>query len=127
MSTTAISQPGSKLRQVIYLVLCLAGTLLTQRENFSFIQANGGFDLSRFIADASQTAAGRSLSWDLVIGATAGVMAMVVESKRLAMRHAIWPILLSFTVAFAAGAPLFLLLRERHLNQQMLSTPELSQ
>ena len=50
-----------------------------------------------------------------MIGATAGVMAMIVEGRRLQMRHLQWPVLASMLVAFAAGAPLFLLMRERHL------------
>jgi hypothetical protein len=39
------------------------------------------------------------------------------------MRHAVWPILLSVSVAFACGAPLFLMLRERHLQQAGDSSP----
>ena len=33
------------------------------------------------------------------------------------MRHLQWPVLASTLIAFAAGAPLFLLMRERHLQQ----------
>jgi signal transduction histidine kinase len=40
---------------------------------------------------------------------------MVVESKRLQMKH-LWIVLLSaVTIAFAFAAPLFLFLRERRL------------
>ena len=42
---------------------------------------------------------------------------MITESKRIGMKHSQWPILISISVAFAAGAPLFLALRERHLNR----------
>ena len=108
---------GSQGRQLIYLLLTISGTVLTQRANWQFIQENGGFALGEFIAQAGATAAGQSLSWDLVIGATAGVMAMIVEGRRLQMRHLQWPVLASMLIAFAAGAPLFLLMRERHLQQ----------
>ena len=70
---------GSQGRQLIYLLLTISGTVLTQWANWQFIQENGGFALGEFIAQAGATAAGQSLSWDLVIGATAGVMAMIVE------------------------------------------------
>ena len=108
---------GSQGRQLIYLLLTISGTVLTQQANWQFIQENGGFALGEFIAQAGATAAGQSLSWDLVIGATAGVMAMIVEGRRLQMRHLHWPVLASMLIAFAAGAPLFLLMRERHLQQ----------
>ena len=93
---------GSQGRQLIYLLLTISGTVLTQRANWQFIQENGGFALGEFIAQA---------------GATAGVMAMIVEGRRLQMRHLQWPVLASMLIAFAAGAPLFLLMRERHLQQ----------
>ena len=44
-------------------------------------------------------------------------MAMIVEGRRLQMRHLHWPVLASMLIAFGAGAPLFLLMRERHLQQ----------
>lgn len=108
---------GSQLRQLIYLLLSLSGLVLTGQANWHFAQQVGTFDLARFIADASSTYAAQSLSWDLVVGSTAVLIWMVAEAKRIGMRHAVWPILLSVSVAFACGAPLFLMLRERHLQK----------
>ena len=34
---------GSQGRQLIYLLLTISGTVLTQRANWQFIQENGGF------------------------------------------------------------------------------------
>ncbi|RCL51118.1 MAG: DUF2834 domain-containing protein [Synechococcus sp. MED-G71] len=109
--------PGSRWRQLIYLLLSISGAVLTADANIRFARQFGGFELQRFIADAFGTAAGQSLSWDLLVGAFAVVMWMVVEARRISMRHAIWPILMTMGIAFAAGAPMFLLLRERHLNR----------
>lgn len=108
---------GSNIRQVIYFGLALAGLVLTQQANWQFIQTYGGFKLGQFIADAASNAAGQSLSWDLAIGATAILIWMITESKRIGMKHSQWPILISISVAFAAGVPLFLALRERHLKK----------
>ena len=108
---------GSKLRQAIYFGLALAGLVLTQQANWQFIQTHGGFKLAQFVADAASNTAGQSLSWDLAIGASAVLIWMITESKRIGMKHSQWPILISISVAFAAGAPLFLGLRERHLNK----------
>ena len=51
---------GSQGRQLIYLLLTVSGTVLTQRANWQFIQENGGFALGEFIAQAGATAAGQS-------------------------------------------------------------------
>jgi len=64
---------------------------------------------------ASANPAAASLSRDLAIGATAVVIWMIRESKRLQMRGLGWVLLSCVTVAFACGAPLFLYLRERRL------------
>ena len=57
----------------IYLSLSILGAVLPWKANLEFIAESGGqaFDLARFIADASSTAAARSPSADLLIGATA--------------------------------------------------------
>jgi hypothetical protein len=64
---------------------------------------------------ASANPAAASLSRDLAIGATAVVIWMVRESRRLQMRGLVWVLLSCITIAFACGAPLFLYLRERRL------------
>jgi Terpene cyclase DEP1 len=107
---------GSSLRQIAYLSLAIGGLLSTQSANVSFVQASGGvFDVADFIRQAGVNDAARSLSFDLLFGATAVVVWMETERRRLQLRHGLWPILLSMGVAFAFGVPLFLLLRERHL------------
>jgi hypothetical protein len=57
----------------IYLLLAVLGAILPWKANLEFIAESGGqtFDLARFIADASSTAASRSLSADLLVGASA--------------------------------------------------------
>ena len=48
----------------IYLLLAVLGAILPWKANLEFIAEGGGqaFDLARFIADASSTAASRSLA-----------------------------------------------------------------
>jgi len=84
--------------------------------NLDFIRDYGSsFDLGQFIALANANPAAQSLSRDLMVGASAVTIWMVVESKRLQMRH-LWLVLLSaVTIAFAFAAPFFLFLRERRL------------
>jgi hypothetical protein len=84
--------------------------------NLEFIQAHGASpDLGLFVQLANANPAAQSLSRDLAIGASAVLLWMVSESRRLNMRGLGWVLLSCVTVAFACGAPLFLYLRERRL------------
>jgi hypothetical protein len=100
----------------LYLSLAVAGAVLPWLANLDFIRISGPtFDLGLFVAMANANPAASSLSRDLAIGATAVVIWMVQESRRLQMRGLLWVLLCCVTVAFACGAPLFLYLRERRL------------
>ncbi|MEB3261764.1 MAG: DUF2834 domain-containing protein [Cyanobacteriota bacterium] len=104
------------LLQVLYLALAGAGAILPWLANLDYIRASGGsFDIATFIAQANANPAASSLSRDLGIGATAFVVWMISEARRLRMRGLPWVLLCCVTVAFACAAPLFLYLRERRL------------
>ena len=100
----------------IYFFIAFLGALLTALANFDFITQYGPqFDIGLFIELSNQNPASQSLSRDLLIGASAFTIWIIVESRRLKMKY-LWLILLSsFTIAFAFAGPLFLSLRERRL------------
>ena len=103
----------------IYLILAILGAVLPWRANLEFMaESSGGFDFQRFVADASATAAARSLEADLLIGATAVSLWISIEGPKQKIKGWWIAIVLSFGVAFACGAPFFLFLRERHLQAQ---------
>ncbi len=109
----------------IYLLLAVAGAVLTWLANLDFIRSEGSaFDLGLFIRQANANPAAQSLSRDLAIGATAVTIWMVRESRRLGMRGLVWVLLSCVTIAFAFGAPLFLHLRERRLLELARLSPE---
>jgi hypothetical protein len=111
---------GAPLRPLawIYLALAVAGAVLPWLANLAFIRSTGQpFDLILFVQQANANPAAQSLSRDLAVGATAVTIWMVVESRRLKMRGLVWVLLSCVTVAFAFGAPLFLHLRERRLQE----------
>jgi hypothetical protein len=131
MNTAAAQERSlhpSQLLQATYLTLAVGGALWPWLANLEFIQAHGAsFDLSLFVQLANANPAARSLSRDLAIGATAVVIWMVSESRRLKMRGLPWVLLSCVTVAFACGAPLFLYLRERRLaemERQSMGSPD---
>ncbi len=100
----------------VYLTLALAGGIFPMLANIDFIREYGAaFDIGLFIQLANANPAAMSLSRDLMIGATAIIIWIIVESRRLKMRH-LWIVILStLVIAFAFSAPLFLSLRERRL------------
>ena len=102
--------------ELLYLALAIAGAVLPWLANLDYIrEAGGAFDIAHFVAQANANPAAASLSRDLGIGATAVVIWIVREAKRLSMRGLPWVLLSCVTVAFACAAPLFLYLRERRL------------
>ena len=113
-------QPVAPFRPLawIYLALAVAGAVLPWLANLAFIRASGQpGDLGLFVQMANANPAAQSLSRDLAVGATAVTLWMVVESRRLRMRGLVWVLLSCVTIAFAFGAPLFLYLRERRLQE----------
>ena len=90
----------------IYLLLAILGAILPWKANLEFI------------ADANGTAASRSLSADLLVGASAVTLWICVEGPRQKIKGWWLAIPLSFGVAFACAAPFFLFLRERQLQAQ---------
>jgi len=100
-----------------YLILALLGAVLPWQANLEFMQegAGTGFDLSGFIRDANLTAASRSLSRDLIIGATAFTIWIAIEGRRLQVKAWWVSLILCVSVSFACGGPFFLFLRERRL------------
>lgn len=114
--------PGQPLIQWLYLALAIAGAVLPWLANLEFIRDYGSsFDLGQFVQLANANPAASSLSRDLAIAATAVVIWMVRESRRLQMRGLPWVLLSCITIAFACGAPLFLYLRERRLAELALA------
>ena len=103
----------------IYLFLAIAGAVLPWQANLDFMAVHGfnSFDIQLFIRDANINAAARSLSRDLVIGATAISIWMVVEGRRLHVKHWWIALITSVSISFACGAPLFLYLRECRLDE----------
>ncbi len=103
----------------LYLILAILGAVLPWQANIEFMQTHGGsgFDIQQFISDANINAAARSLSRDLLVGATAISIWIVAEGRRLQIKRWWLALIASFSISFACGAPLFLYLRECRLDE----------
>ena len=102
--------------RILYLLLAIAGIVLTWYYNLQFISESGGsFDVTDFIAQGANNAASKSLSWDLTIACIAGLCWIYYESKRLEMGYFWVYIILAFGIAYAFAFPLFLFIRQGKL------------
>ena len=102
--------------RILYLVLAIAGVVMTWYYNLQFMQeSGGGFDIGAFVAASATNAASKSLTWDLTIACVAGLLWIFFESRRLGLRFFWIYIILAFGVAYAFAFPLFLFVRQGKL------------
>jgi uncharacterized membrane protein len=96
---------------IVYLALAILGLIATW--TFNILAITAGTD---FIGEwATNGFATQSLQVDLLILAVAVGVFLVVEGRRIGMRHAWLFLPLSAVTAAAFAVPLFLALRERKL------------
>ena len=103
---------------IVFGLLAILGLVLPWCFNLQFLAAGGS--LLDFLRAGFANAAVSSVTVDILIAAGAFLIWMIVEARRLGMRHWWIYVVLTFSIAFAFAFPLFLLMRERRL--QELST-----
>ena len=100
------------LREITYAVLTVLGVIVPMYYNLQYM-AGGGNLLVDFFTVPLGNAVTASALFDLLIAFIAFNVLLLSEGRRLGSRNFIVCIMVSWLVAFAAGLPLFLLLRER--------------
>lgn len=112
------------IRQGIYLVLALLGAILTWSNNIAFMRESGAnaFDAMAFIEAVFVNHASSSIGWDITIACAAFITWMLHEAKTIGMKHAWVYVVLTLGIAFAFAAPLFLFMRECHLDARKQTT-----
>jgi len=96
---------------LLYLGLSLAGLIGTWTYNILSISQARDY-LGDWTGSGPSVS---SLTVDLLVTAVAGSILIIVESRRLGMRRGWLYVVLAFVLAFAFSFPLFLAMRERHL------------
>jgi len=99
--------------QIVYLILCIAGTVFPLAQFLPWVDDHG-LNLPLLVTQAS-VAPISTFAWsDVVVTGVVVAAFVVTEGRRINMRHA-WTSLLGLLVGPSLALPLFLLLRERHL------------
>jgi len=118
VNSLSILKDNKQILAYLYLFLSILGAILPMLANFDFAMEYGNnFDINNFISLANANPAAKSISRDLLIGATAVFIWIVNESKKLNMKN-MWIVYFgTFLIAFAFSAPFFLFLRERRIRE----------
>lgn len=102
--------------QIFYAGLCILGALLPLAQFLPWLSAHG-LDAPLFIQQATANPIAAFAWSDLTISALVVVAFVLVEGRRVGMRYASMS-LLGLLIGISLALPLFLLMRERHLDAQ---------
>ncbi len=98
-----------------YGLIAVGALIATWSQNIQFFAEDGNGGLRGFIDDTYANFASSSITNDLVFMLIAAFVLMIVEARRLGIRHVWIYLVMSFTIAVSVAFPLFLLVRERKL------------
>ena len=102
---------------IFYGVFAAAGAVVPWYFNMVWMRESGSLlTPSALVAGGFVTPLTSSLTSDFFIGTTPVLVWMVVEARRLGMRHWWAYVVGTFAIAFAFTCPLFLMMRELKLN-----------
>lgn len=102
-----------------YGLFALAGAVIPWYFNVRFMQESAELlTPQRWLAQGFTNPLTGSITSDFLIGTIPVLVWMVVEARRLKMRYLWLYVLGTFLVAFAFTCPLFLLMREIHLQRR---------
>lgn len=107
---------SSRQRQAIYLALAVIGLLGCWYFNLQWMTGPMDSSLKGFVEGGFANSASSSIAWDLTFGSLPIFVFMIVEGRRIGMTRPWLYVIAGFTIAFAFACPLFLAVRERHLD-----------
>jgi hypothetical protein len=106
------------LLPVFYGLCATLGLVIPWYFNLKYVLIEGQtFTVQAFLKAGFTNTLASSLSSDFFIGLTAVLVWMMVEAKRIGLRHRWIYFVLTFVIAFAFSCPLFLLVRHIHLQR----------
>ena len=99
-------------RETVYTILIALGVIIPMYYNIQYMSGGGNL-LVDFFTVPLDSAVTASVLFDLLIALAVYNVLLFSEGRALGTRNFIICIVVSWLVSFAAGLPLFLLLRER--------------
>jgi len=100
---------------VFYLLCSAAGLVVPWYFNWQHAKTGEPFSVQIFIESGMVSPLSSSITTDFLIGATAVLVFMMVEGRRLKMKYLWLYVIFTFLIAWAFTCPLFLFNRERKL------------
>jgi hypothetical protein len=100
--------------KTVYLILCVLGTLLPYSQLIPFVRAHG-LDVGLFVEQLFANRIGAFFGLDVVVSSFVLWVFVLVDGRRLRIRHPWAPILANLAVGVSLGLPLFLYMRESRL------------
>lgn len=104
----------------LYAALCVPGALLPWWQFLPWLSEHGA-DLPLFFGHLFANGVSGAFGLDLIVTALVICCLIVVEGRRVGVRHLWVPVLATFLIAVSLGLPLFLYLRERALEENEAS------
>jgi hypothetical protein len=104
-----------KLR-TLYLVLAVIGTVLPYSAFIPFLQEHG-LNVRLFVEQLFANRISAFFGWDVIVSSVVLWLFVIVEGRRLGLRHLWVPIAGSLAVGVSLGLPLFLYMREANREQ----------
>ncbi|MGB3780297.1 MAG: DUF2834 domain-containing protein [Tunicatimonas sp.] len=102
--------------RIIYVVLCVLGTLLPLSQLAPWLSSNG-LATGLLVQEAFSPPVAAFAWWDVIISALVTLVFVFSEGRRLGVSHLWLPVLGLCTVGVSLALPLFLLQREQRLIQ----------
>ncbi len=98
-----------------YLILCALGVLLPYWQFVPWL-AEHGLDLRLFVRELFSTRVGGFFGMDVIVSAGVLCFFVATEGRRLGVRHRWLPVAAVLCVGVSLGLPLFLYLRQLHMD-----------
>ena len=105
-----------KLRH-FYLLLCVLGIALPYSQLVPWIFEHG-FNLALFVRELFANRIGAFFGTDVLVSAIGLIVFVQIEGRRLRIGGMWMPVIATLLVGVSLGLPLFLYLRESHLQSQ---------
>jgi hypothetical protein len=102
--------------KTLYLILCVAGTLLPYSQFVPFLREHG-LNFQLFFDQLFATRIGAFFGLDVIVSSVVLWVFVVVDGRRVGMRHLWAPVAANLAVGVSLGLPLFLYMREARLEE----------